>query len=137
MSRQTKNLTAVLPAIAAPLLIEERPIPAPDAGQILVQNHAIAVNPIDWKRRDWGFAISSYPTVLGSGRNDHAVGSRSSLTYSSRRQWHCRSCWSWCDVFSRGRSRYRLCRRVLVGKDGKRRFPDVHNRPCCNSCKDP
>lgn len=64
---QSKNLAAFLPAAASPLTIGERPIPTPGPGEILVRNYALAVNPVDWKRRDWGFAIPSYPTILGSG----------------------------------------------------------------------
>ncbi|KAH6720885.1 chaperonin 10-like protein [Leptodontidium sp. MPI-SDFR-AT-0119] len=63
---QSKNLAAFLPAAASPLTIGERPIPTPGPGEILVRNYALAVNPVDWKRRDWGFAIPSYPTILGS-----------------------------------------------------------------------
>ncbi|KAL1793793.1 hypothetical protein ACET3X_008775 [Alternaria dauci] len=66
MSEATKNLAAILHAMATPLVIEERPIPTPGSGQVLVRNHAIAVNPVDWKRQNWGFAIPSYPTILGS-----------------------------------------------------------------------
>jgi len=69
MSKSTKNIAAVLHAIATPLVVEERPIPVPGPDQVVVQNRAIAVNPIDWKRQAWGFAISSYPTILGSGTN--------------------------------------------------------------------
>jgi NADPH:quinone reductase-like Zn-dependent oxidoreductase len=35
-------------------------------GEILVRNHAIAANPIDWKIQEYGIAIKNYPTVLGS-----------------------------------------------------------------------
>ncbi|KAF8847313.1 GroES-like protein [Acephala macrosclerotiorum] len=63
---KTKNLAAFLPAIASALTIEERPIPTPGPGEILLRNYALAINPIDWKRRDWDFAIASYPTILGS-----------------------------------------------------------------------
>jgi NADPH:quinone reductase-like Zn-dependent oxidoreductase len=27
---------------------------------------AVAVNPVDWKIQDYGFAINTFPTVLGS-----------------------------------------------------------------------
>lgn len=63
----TKNLAAFLPGVAATLEIEARPIPVPGVGEVLIRNYAIAVNPVDWKRRNWGFGIPSYPTILGSG----------------------------------------------------------------------
>jgi NADPH:quinone reductase-like Zn-dependent oxidoreductase len=68
MSQQTKNFAAVLHEIASPLAIEEVPTPKPGPTEILIRNHAIAVNPVDWKRQAWGFAIPSYPVILGSGK---------------------------------------------------------------------
>jgi NADPH:quinone reductase-like Zn-dependent oxidoreductase len=68
MSQQHKNVAAVLHAIGTPLVLEERPIPSPGDGEILVRNRVIAVNPVDWKRQAWGFAISSYPVILGGGK---------------------------------------------------------------------
>jgi len=62
------NLAALLPALGADLVIEERPIPSPKEGEILIRNHALALNPVDWKRQSSGFAIPSYPTILGSGK---------------------------------------------------------------------
>jgi len=61
----SKNLAAVVTAAQAPLVIEERPIPTSGPGEVLIRNHVIAVNPIDWKRWQWGIMIQSYPCVLG------------------------------------------------------------------------
>ncbi|KAH6622460.1 chaperonin 10-like protein [Boeremia exigua] len=80
MSKPTKNLAAVLNTIATSLVIEERPIPIPGPDQVVVQNRAIAVNPIDWKRQAWGFAISSYPTILGSDISGTVVAVGSKVT---------------------------------------------------------
>ncbi|KAH8811133.1 chaperonin 10-like protein [Xylogone sp. PMI_703] len=66
MSQQSTHLAAELPAIATDLVIRERITPAPGADEILIRNHTIAINPIDWKRQAWGFAIPSYPVILGS-----------------------------------------------------------------------
>ena len=68
MLEQTKNTAAILSAIATPLVLEQRAIPTPGPSEILIRNHAIALNPIDWKRQAWGFAIPSYPVILGSGK---------------------------------------------------------------------
>jgi NADPH:quinone reductase-like Zn-dependent oxidoreductase len=65
---QNKNMAAVLHAIGTPLVLEERPTPSPGDGEILVRNRVIAINPIDWKRQAWGFAIPSYPVILGGGK---------------------------------------------------------------------
>jgi hypothetical protein len=69
MSQQSKNFAAVLHQVASPLVAEELPKPKPGPTEVLIRNHAIAVNPVDWKRQAWGFAISSYPVVMGSGKN--------------------------------------------------------------------
>ncbi|KAL2061927.1 hypothetical protein VTL71DRAFT_7305 [Oculimacula yallundae] len=65
MSTET-NYAAVVSAPNARLTTVTRPIPVPRDNEILVHNHAIAANPADWKMQDWGFAIKSYPVVLGS-----------------------------------------------------------------------
>ncbi|KAK3307772.1 uncharacterized protein B0T15DRAFT_508306 [Chaetomium strumarium] len=65
MSNKSTNLAAVLPSAGSNLAIEERAIPSPGPDEVLVRNHAIAVNPIDWKRQVMGLYISSYPTILG------------------------------------------------------------------------
>lgn len=62
------NFAALLTATAVDLVYQEREIPVPGPDEILVRNHAIAVNPIDWKRQVWGYAISSFPVILGSGQ---------------------------------------------------------------------
>jgi NADPH:quinone reductase-like Zn-dependent oxidoreductase len=60
------NLAALLPSAAGKLVVEERAIPSPGPDELLIRNHAIALNPIDWKRQAFGIAIPSYPSILGS-----------------------------------------------------------------------
>lgn len=67
MSEPTTNVAALLPAIASDLVVQERQIPSPGSDEVLIHNHTIAINPVDWKRQAWGFMISSYPTILGAG----------------------------------------------------------------------
>ena len=57
---------AVLRSKGSKLSVESRPTPTPGPSQVLIRNHAVALNPADWKMQDIGFAIRSYPTVLGS-----------------------------------------------------------------------
>lgn len=38
---------------------------SPGAGEILIQNKAIAINPVDWKVQDTGMFIQQWPIVLG------------------------------------------------------------------------
>jgi NADPH:quinone reductase-like Zn-dependent oxidoreductase len=66
MSLKTENLAAVLEAPQARLKLLARPIPTPGEGEILVRNHAIAANVVDWKIQAWGIIVNKYPTVLGS-----------------------------------------------------------------------
>lgn len=67
MANQSKNYAALLPAVRADLIVEERPIPTPGSGEILVRNHFIGLNPVDWKRQVTGMFIESYPTIMGTG----------------------------------------------------------------------
>ncbi|KAF2451083.1 GroES-like protein [Karstenula rhodostoma CBS 690.94] len=77
MANQTKNLAAVLPAAQADFVVEERPIPTPGPNEVLVRNHFIGLNPLDWKRQLTGMFIPSYPAVLGTDLSGvvEAVGS--------------------------------------------------------------
>jgi NADPH:quinone reductase-like Zn-dependent oxidoreductase len=68
MSGYSPNLAALVPGIAADAVIEERKIPSPGPGEVLLRNHVIAINPIDWKRQAWGYKVTSFPVILGSGK---------------------------------------------------------------------
>ena len=72
MPETSVNLAALLTAPAADLVVEERPIGTAGEGELLIRNHAIALNPVDWKRQTSGFGIDSYPTILGSGKSVHS-----------------------------------------------------------------
>ncbi|KAL1847665.1 hypothetical protein VTK73DRAFT_10300 [Phialemonium thermophilum] len=60
------NVAALLLEPQADLVLQERPIPKPNADEVVVRNHALALNPVDWKKQSWGYAIDSYPEILGS-----------------------------------------------------------------------
>ena len=47
------------------LALRETSIPKPGPGQLLVKAESVALNPLDWKRIEFGLYIQSYPTVLG------------------------------------------------------------------------
>lgn len=66
MSAKTENHAAVIEAPQARIKIVARPIATPGEGEILVRNHAIAANPVDWKVQEYGIIVNKYPTVLGS-----------------------------------------------------------------------
>ncbi|GAM87680.1 hypothetical protein ANO11243_057070 [Dothideomycetidae sp. 11243] len=57
--------------------VDSAPLPNPGPDQVVVCNKAVAVNPVDWKMRDYGILIQNYPAVLGSDLAGivHEVGS--------------------------------------------------------------
>ncbi|PQE31231.1 Zinc-binding alcohol dehydrogenase domain-containing cipB protein [Rutstroemia sp. NJR-2017a WRK4] len=71
------NLAAVIKTARATITPEVRPIPKPEADEIVVRNYAIAGNPADWKLQSAVSFITQYPTILGSDGCGivHAVGS--------------------------------------------------------------
>jgi NADPH:quinone reductase-like Zn-dependent oxidoreductase len=46
--------------------VAESEYPTPGADDIIVKNHSIAINPVDWKIQDYGLFIQKWPTVLGT-----------------------------------------------------------------------
>lgn len=63
------NEAAWLVAKHARLRVGPAPYPEPGAGEIVVRNHAVAVNPVDWMKPfigDLAFGWIKYPFVLGS-----------------------------------------------------------------------
>ncbi|KAG5789084.1 hypothetical protein H9Q69_011851 [Fusarium xylarioides] len=59
------NLAAVLPAKQGQLTIQQRPVPIPKEGELLVRNAVVAANPSDWKIQAFGLS-TNFPAVLGS-----------------------------------------------------------------------
>ena len=62
----TSNEAAWLPEKGARLKIMATEQYMPKAGEILVRNKSVAINPVDWKMQDSGYFISSYPVILGT-----------------------------------------------------------------------
>ncbi|KAH7240252.1 chaperonin 10-like protein [Fusarium redolens] len=60
------NIAAVLPVKQGQITIEQRPIPTPNEGELLVRNAYAAANPSDWKIQALGAIINEFPAVLGS-----------------------------------------------------------------------
>ncbi|CZT03736.1 related to oxidoreductase [Rhynchosporium agropyri] len=79
MSTET-NYAAIVEAPYARLTTVTRPIPVPGDKELVVRNHAIAVNPADWKMQDFDFLIKSYPVVLGSDVCGIVAATGSSVT---------------------------------------------------------
>ncbi|KAF1942275.1 GroES-like protein [Clathrospora elynae] len=49
-----------------PLQVKEAPMPKAGKGEVVIKNHAVAVNPVDWKIQDYGVILQKYPNVLGT-----------------------------------------------------------------------
>ncbi|KAH9866667.1 hypothetical protein J1614_008360 [Plenodomus biglobosus] len=49
-----------------PLQVKEAPMPKAGKGEVVIQNHAVAVNPVDWKVQDYGVILQKYPNVCGT-----------------------------------------------------------------------
>ena len=47
-------------------VVRSAPIQKPGPGEILVKIHATALNPVDWKIRDFNYFVKDYPAILGS-----------------------------------------------------------------------
>jgi NADPH:quinone reductase-like Zn-dependent oxidoreductase len=61
-----QHAAAVLREKGTPIVIENRPTPKPGPNEILIEAHAVALNPIDVYQRAMGFALKHFPTVIGS-----------------------------------------------------------------------
>ncbi|KAK5167154.1 uncharacterized protein LTR77_007884 [Saxophila tyrrhenica] len=61
----SNNQAAWIDGKAAQLRVAEAPMPKAEAGQIVIRNKAIAINPVDWKIQDYGLFIQQWPAVLG------------------------------------------------------------------------
>lgn len=59
------NQAAWLDGTNLPFRVGPADIPQPGQNEIVVKNSAIAINPIDWKVRDYGWLIQNWPVVLG------------------------------------------------------------------------
>ncbi|CAK4033628.1 Zinc-binding alcohol dehydrogenase domain-containing cipB [Lecanosticta acicola] len=73
----TTNQAAWIDGPGKEFRVGESKIPTPGADDVVVKNHAVAVNPVDWKIQDHGLFIKEWPTVLGCdiAGEVHEVGS--------------------------------------------------------------
>lgn len=60
------NNALVIASKGAPFELQSRAIPTPGPNQVVVRNHAVAINFIDNLQRKFGFNIPSYPVVIGA-----------------------------------------------------------------------
>ncbi|EXJ61693.1 hypothetical protein A1O7_02122 [Cladophialophora yegresii CBS 114405] len=62
---QLVNYAAWIPSGKAPLVVATAPFPDLAPNELILKNHAVAINPVDWKiQASGGFGLS-YPAILG------------------------------------------------------------------------
>ncbi|KAF4981732.1 hypothetical protein FZEAL_2534 [Fusarium zealandicum] len=66
MSLPTSFKAALLPGKGEVHTVSDRSLAPLSPGEVAIKVTATAVNPVDWKVRDYGFAVQEWPTVLGS-----------------------------------------------------------------------
>lgn len=51
-----------------PFKVDDAPMPIPKADEVIIRNHAVAINPVDWAMQAMGIAIivQKYPFIEGS-----------------------------------------------------------------------
>lgn len=59
------NQAAYLDGKDQKLRVDKAEMPKPAAGEVIIKNHAIAINPVDWKIQDSGLFIQNWPMVIG------------------------------------------------------------------------
>jgi NADPH:quinone reductase-like Zn-dependent oxidoreductase len=59
------NQAAYLDGKGKTFRVDSAEVPKPKDNEVVIKNHAIAINPVDWKVQDTGMFIKSWPIVLG------------------------------------------------------------------------
>lgn len=65
MSSIPQNKAAYLDQPGASLVVQVAPLPKAGAGEIVIRNVAIAINPVDWHMLDSGMFIRQWPAIIG------------------------------------------------------------------------
>ena len=60
-----KNQAAWLEKADTPLEVGDAPLPTASAGEIVVKNAAVAINPLDCHMQDSGVFVQQWPTIFG------------------------------------------------------------------------
>ncbi|KAL6705121.1 hypothetical protein ACN47E_007226 [Coniothyrium glycines] len=63
MSNKAAYITAPK---AKPLQVKDAPLPTASKGEVVIKNHAVAVNPVDWKIQEYDFFVKNYPFICGT-----------------------------------------------------------------------
>lgn len=71
-----QNQAAWIPSKHSTLVVKEAPFPSLSEHEIIIENHAVALNPFDQKIQEFGVLLEDFPAILGfevAGRV-HSVG---------------------------------------------------------------
>lgn len=68
-----QHKAAVLTKAGAPLEVQDWKTHSIKEDEVLVKVTASAINPVDWKIRDWGIFVNEYPSILGSDASGQIV----------------------------------------------------------------
>ncbi|KAH7357146.1 putative alcohol dehydrogenase [Rhexocercosporidium sp. MPI-PUGE-AT-0058] len=79
-STPTSYKASVLPKAKASTVIETRSLPEIGPDEVAIKITAAAINPVDWKMRDYDEFLPSYPTILGSDAAGTVLSTGSSVT---------------------------------------------------------
>ncbi|PLB44246.1 GroES-like protein [Aspergillus steynii IBT 23096] len=61
------NEAAWIPAASEPYVVDSAPAPKPGPREVVIKNHAVAINPVDWKIQYFsGSYLKNYPFILGT-----------------------------------------------------------------------
>ncbi|KAF7717811.1 Uncharacterized protein PECH_008452 [Penicillium ucsense] len=126
-SPPSKHMAAVVPAKGQPLSVEERSTPTCGPKEVLIEVHAVALNPVDHVQRDLGLFLDEYPAVVGSDLAGIVV-SNGSENGSSTPKPGTRVIAFGSAFFHRGQPDYgALQQYVLVSEDSVAALPDSYS----------
>jgi NADPH:quinone reductase-like Zn-dependent oxidoreductase len=83
---QLTNEAAWLDGVGQHLRVGPADIGKPGPGEVLIKTHAIALNPIDFARQQFGILVEHWPTVLGSDVAGEVVDVGEGITDVSKGQ---------------------------------------------------
>jgi NADPH:quinone reductase-like Zn-dependent oxidoreductase len=80
-SNPTQHKAAFIPEkFAVKSEVRNRDTPKPKDDEVLIKIKATAINPVDWKIRDWGFMVEDYPAIVGSDAAGEIISTGSKVT---------------------------------------------------------
>lgn len=60
-----KNQAAWIVKAGSPLQVGDAPMPVAGPGELVVQNKAVAINPLDWHMQMAGVFVTKFPSIFG------------------------------------------------------------------------